>query len=225
VLTLLTILLLSYLLGSIPSALIVGRVRGVYLEKHGSGNAGATNALRVLGPQAGVFVLLADMLKGLLAVAVISRLRLGDGLPAWLGEEADAWVAVLAGMAALLGHVYTIVGRYFYGRWRGGKGVATAGGMLFGLVPLAAGVGLALFAGVVALTRFVSLGSLAAAVAIPLTVLVERAAGLEVAPPILLLTLIVPVIILYTHRANVRRLLSGTESRLGQRTPPRPEGY
>lgn len=218
--TLAVILLLSYLLGSIPSALIVGRVRGVYLERHGSGNAGATNALRVLGTRVGLFVLLADMLKGLLAVAVISRIRLDGGLPDWLGTEAGAWAAVMAGMAALLGHVYTIIGRYFYGRWRGGKGVATAGGMLFGLVPIAAGVALALFAGVVALTRFVSLGSLAAALAIPLTVLVERAAGLHVAHPVLLCSLVIPLIILYTHRANVQRLLSGTESRFGQRVPP-----
>jgi glycerol-3-phosphate acyltransferase PlsY len=222
-LTLAAILALSYLLGSIPSALIVGRVRGVYLERYGSGNAGATNALRVLGPTAGTIVLLADMLKGLLAVAVVSRLRLEGGLPGWLGEEADAWVAVLAGMAALLGHVYTVVGRYFYGRWRGGKGVATAGGMLFGLVPVAVVVGLVFFTGVVALTRFVSLGSLAAAVAIPLTVLVERAAGLDVAHPVLIVTLVVPLIILYTHRANVRRLLTGTESRFGQRVEPGPK--
>lgn len=220
VLSLAVILLLSYLLGSIPSALIVGRVRGVYLEQHGSGNAGATNALRVLGPKAGAFVLLADVLKGLLAVVVVSRIRLGGELPAWLGTEPDAWVAVLAGMAALFGHVYTIVGRYFYGRWRGGKGVATAGGMLFGLVPLAAAVALVLFAGVVALTRLVSLGSLAAAVAIPVTVFIERAAGLDIAHPILIVTVAIPIIILYTHRSNVKRLLSGTENRIDRPTPP-----
>lgn len=222
-LTLAVILALSYVLGSVPSALIVGRVRGVYLERQGSGNAGATNALRVLGPTAGAIVLVADMLKGLLAVVVVSRIRLDGGLPAWLGADADAWVTVMAGMAAFLGHVYTVVGRYFYGNWRGGKGVATAGGMLLGLVPLAVGVAFALFWGVVALTRFVSLGSLTAAVAIPLTVLVERAAGLEVAGPVLLVTLVVPFFIFYTHRANVKRLLTGTESRFGQRVEPEPK--
>ena len=214
--TLLLILTLSYLLGSVTPALIVGRVRGVRLEDHGSGNAGATNTLRVLGPKFGALVLVLDMLKGLLAVVLISRIRIGSGLPDWLGSEADAWVAVFAGAAALFGHVYTLFGRYFYGRWRGGKGVATAGGMLFGLVPLAAGVALLLFTGVVALTRFVSLGSLVAAVAIPTTLLVEKAAGLDVAWPILLLTLVVPPFIFYTHRANLRRLLTGTERRIGQ---------
>jgi glycerol-3-phosphate acyltransferase PlsY len=215
VLTLVLILALSYVLGSVPSALIVGRVCGVYLERHGSGNGGATNALRVLGPKAGAAVLVADMLKGLLAVVVISRLRLGTGLPAWLGEDADAWIAVFAGVAALLGHVYTIIGRYFYGRWRGGKGVATAGGMLFGLVPVAAAVALVLFSGTVALTRLVSLGSLVAAVAIPTTLLVEEAVGSDVRGPILIFTLAIPFFIFYTHRANVKRLLTGTESRIG----------
>ncbi|MDX1418571.1 MAG: glycerol-3-phosphate 1-O-acyltransferase PlsY [Rubricoccaceae bacterium] len=219
-LSLVVILLLSYLLGSIPSALIAGRIRGVYLEQHGSGNAGATNALRVLGPKTGVAVLLADVLKGLLAVVLISPIRLGDGLPAWLGTEADAWVGVMAGLAALVGHVYTVVGRYFYGRWRGGKGVATAGGMLFGLVPFAAAVALALFAGVVALTRLVSLGSLAAAIAIPTTVYLEWAAGLDIAHPILIVTAAIPIIILYTHRSNVKRLLTGTERRIDQRASP-----
>ena len=217
-LTLLTILFVSYLLGSIPSALIAGRVRGVRLEEHGSGNAGATNALRVLGPLAGAFVFAADVLKGLLAVAGVSRLRLGDGLPALLGPQADAWVMVLAGLAAMLGHVFTVVGLYFYGNLRGGKGVATGAGMLLGMVPVAVGVAFVLFTGVVALTRFVSLGSIVATVSIPLTILVQRALGGHVPAPVFLLALALPLFILYTHRANVRRLLTGTESRIGRRS-------
>jgi glycerol-3-phosphate acyltransferase PlsY len=222
-LTLLVILVLSYLLGSIPSGLIVGRVRGVRLEEHGSGNAGTTNALRVLGTGAGLLVLAVDVLKGVLAVAVVSRIRLGEGLPEALGPQADAWVMVLAGIAAMLGHVFTVIGLLFYGNLRGGKGVATAAGMLLGLVPTAVGVAFLLFTGVVALTRFVSLGSILAALSIPLTLLVERALGFDVPGPVFLVTVAIPLFILYTHRANVQRLLAGTENRFGQRmrTPPR----
>jgi glycerol-3-phosphate acyltransferase PlsY len=222
VLTLAVIFLLSYVLGSVPSALIVGRVHGVYLEKHGSGNAGATNALRVLGPRLGTVVFAADLLKGLLAVVAVSRIRAAGGLPGWLGPDADTWAAVLAGFAAILGHVYTVIGLYFYGRARGGKGVATAAGAFFGLVPVAAGVGFVLFWVVVGLTRFVSLGSLVAATSLPITVLVQRALGADVPAPVFILTLLVPPFILYTHRANVKRLLAGTESRFGQRAEPSP---
>jgi acyl phosphate:glycerol-3-phosphate acyltransferase len=222
VLTLAAVFLLSYLLGSVPSALIVGRVHGVYLERLGSGNAGATNALRVLGPRLGAVVFAADILKGLLAVVLLSRIRLGGGLPGWLGPNADTWAAVLAGSAAILGHVYTVIGLYFYGKARGGKGVATAGGAFFGLIPVAAAVGFVLFWIVVGLTRFVSLGSIVAALSLPITVVAQRALGVDIPAPIFILTLLVPPFILYTHRANIKRLLAGTESRFGQRVEPSP---
>ena len=221
-LTLAVIFLLSYILGSVPSALVVGRVHGVYLERHGSGNAGATNALRVLGPRLGAVVFAADILKGLLAAAVLSRIRLSGGLPGWLGQDAATWAAVMAGFAAILGHVYTVIGLYFYGNARGGKGVATAGGAFFGLIPLAAAIAFVLFWIVVGLTRFVSLGSLTAALSLPITVLVQRAFGADIPAPVFILTLLVPPFILYTHRANVRRLLAGTENRFGQRVEPSP---
>lgn len=215
--TLLCILALSYLLGSIPSALIVGRVRGVYLEQHGSGNAGATNALRVLGTGYGLLVFAMDILKGFLATRVVGTLDLGDGLPLWLGQNAEAWAMVMAGAAAMLGHVYTIIGRYFYGRWRGGKGVATGTGMLLGLIPVAIGVAMALFTVIVYTTRFVSLGSILATASLPLTLLLQRAFGAHIPGPFFVFSLVVPVFILYTHRANVKRLLQGTESRIAPR--------
>ena len=217
-LTLFVIILASYVLGSVPSAFIVGRVRGVYLEQHGSGNAGATNALRVLGTRYGALVFAMDILKGFLATRALSLIRLGEGIPAWLGSDpnADMWVMVIAGAAAMTGHVFTIIGRYFYGSWRGGKGVATGAGMLLGLIPVAILIAIAIFAAVVALTRYVSLGSILATSSIPFTLLIERALGFGVPGPFFAFAVIVPLFIIYTHRSNVKRLLNGTESRIGQ---------
>ena len=215
--TLALVLLLSYLLGSIPTALLVGKARGVDLRQHGSGSVGATNAMRVLGKGPGLFVFLFDVLKGLAATRLVSGIRLGGGLPGWLGPDADAWVMMLAGAAAMLGHVYTVSGRVFYGSWKGGKGVATGAGMLLGIVPIAIGLAFGLWILIVAVTRYVSLGSILGALSLPITVLVQRALGQDVPTPFLIFTLVVPLFILYTHRANVKRLLKGTESRFGQK--------
>ncbi len=223
-LTLVAILIVSYLLGSIPVSLIVGRVSGIDLHAMGSGNAGATNVFRSVGTKAGVIAFLGDVTKGLLATVVVSRLRLGDGLPVWLGANADVWIMVIAGSAAMLGHVYTIIGRYFYGTFKGGKGVATGTGMLLGLIPIAIGIAMALFTAVVYTTRFVSLGSIVATVSLPLTLLVQRLVFHDYFPgPVFLFVAIVPVFILYTHRENVKRLLQGTEKRIGVKVEAAPD--
>lgn len=220
-LSLVAILALSYLLGSVPWSLVAGRLMGVDLRQHGSGNAGATNAWRVLGKGPGTAVFLADFLKGLLPVVLVARLRLPGGLPGWLGADADAWVMVLAGAAAMLGHVYTATGLFFFGSWKGGKGVATGAGMLVGLVPLAIGVAVAVFAAVLAATRYVSVASIVCTATIPVTVLVQQAVtGTRVPGPVLGFVLLVPLFILYTHRANVRRLLAGTEAKVNAPAGP-----
>jgi glycerol-3-phosphate acyltransferase PlsY len=122
---------------------------------------------------------------------------------------------MLAGAAAMLGHVVTPAGRVLFGSWRGGKGVATGGGMLLGLVPVAVLVGLAAFVAVVAATRYVSLGSIAAAAAIPATVFAQRLLfGQPVPAPILGFSLLVFAFIVYTHRTNLRRLREGTEAKV-----------
>lgn len=216
-LSLALVLLLSYALGSIPTALLVGKAKGVDLRQHGSGSVGATNALRVLGKGPGAFVFIADALKGLIATRALGTLRLAGDLPGWLGPDGDAWVMVLAGSAAMLGHVYTVTGRLFYGSWRGGKGVATGAGMLLGLVPLAIGLAFGLWVLIVWLTRYVSLGSILGALSLPVTVLVQRAVGQDVPTPFLIFTIVVPLFILYTHRENVKRLVNGTESKFGQK--------
>ena len=206
---------LSYLLGAIPFSLVVARARGVDLRAHGSGNAGATNAMRVMGKGPGLLVFLLDAAKGWAATALISQIRVGGETLAFLGEWAPTWAAVLAGAAAMVGHVVTVWGALFFGSRKGGKGVATGAGMLLGLIPVAVGVAFALFAGIVWATRYVSLGSIVAAVSLPVTLGAQQMTGSTVPPPIWAFALVVPFFIVWTHRANVRRLLDGTESRIG----------
>ena len=220
VLSLLLILGLSYLLGAIPFSLVVGRMMGVDLRQRGSGNAGATNALRVLGKGPGLAVFLLDFAKGLAAVVLVSELRVGDetlvGLLGSRPELAAAWAATLAGTAAMLGHVFTVWGRLFFGSWKGGKGVATGAGMLTGLAPIPVGLAALVFAAVLAATRYVSLGSILAAVSLPVSLVVLHVVfGAESPPPVWAFAVLVPAFIVWTHRANVRRLLDGTESRIG----------
>ena len=207
---------LSYLLGAIPFSLIVARSKGVDLRQHGSGNAGATNVYRVMGKGPGALVFVLDCLKGVVATVLISQIRVdGESLIGLLGSRpvlADTWPMIMAGAAAMLGHVFTIWGRLFFGSWRGGKGVATGTGMLAGLIPVAIGIGVLLFIGIVALTRTVSLGSILASASLPLTLVVGHFAfGHPEPPPIWVFAIAVPVFILWTHRANVKRLIQGTE--------------
>lgn len=209
------ILVLSYLLGAVPFSLIVARAHGVDLRQHGSGNAGATNVWRVVGKGPGALAFVLDAGKGLVATLLLSQLRLGgESLAPLFGPYAPAWAAVLAGAAAMMGHVVTIWGRLFFGSFKGGKGVATGAGMLLGLIPLAIGVGVLVFAATMALTRYVSLGSILAATSLPVTLAVQRALGVDVPPPLWGFALVVPLFIVWTHRSNVKRLLNGTEPRL-----------
>jgi glycerol-3-phosphate acyltransferase PlsY len=212
----------SYLLGAVPFSLVVARARGVDLRQHGSGNAGATNAFRVMGAGPGLLVFLLDFGKGLAAVVLVSRLAdVGAVVEAgWLGSRPDlaaAWTATIAGTAAMLGHVFTVWGRLLFGSWKGGKGVATGAGMLVGLAPIAIGLAAVVFGVVMALTRYVSLGSILGALSLPVT-LVALHVGLDwrSPPPVWIFAVVVPAFILWTHRANVRRLLDGTESKMGR---------
>ena len=221
--SLLLVLVLSYLLGAIPWSLVVARMRGVDLRQHGSGNAGATNAMRVLGKGPGLLVFLLDVAKGLVAVTVLAGLADVEAIrqTGLLGSRTDlvaAWVATLAGTAAMLGHVFTVWGRLVFGSWKGGKGVATGAGMLAGLAPLPVAIAAVLFAVVLWATRYVSLGSILAALSLPVTLLVLHfGLGVENPPPVWIFATVVPAFIVWTHRANVRRLIDGTESQIGSR--------
>lgn len=209
------ILLLSYLVGSIPTSILAGRLlRGVDIRRHGSGNAGATNVFRVLGTGPGIAVMLLDLLKGVIAVGVIARLRLGgEAPPEFLYPNGDGWMMVAAGGAAVLGHIYTI-----YAGFKGGKGVATGAGVAVALAPVPVLVGLALFGIIVWTTRYVSLASMVAAASLPLTQLLRTTVfGVHVPAPVWWFCAIVPLLIFFTHRANIDRLLHGRENRVGKK--------
>jgi glycerol-3-phosphate acyltransferase PlsY len=200
-------LLIGYLLGSIPTSYLAGRSRGIDLRKHGSGNLGASNTYRVLGAAYAVPVLLLDIAKGAGAVCLAEWLavRFGWGPPSWFGGA--------AALGAIAGHIWTL----FLG-FRGGKGVATAGGALLWLVPVPALLSIAVCFLLVAATRYVSVGSIAGAALLPLFVYVwaaRRARSVWLGPE-LWLALAVAAVVLATHRSNLRRLLAGTENRLAR---------
>ena len=208
---LLTLLALAagYLLGSIPSGYLAGRwIQGVDIRSLGSGSTGATNVLRVFGKGPALAVFLVDVLKGTAAVLLAKAMLQGDGSAA----TSDWWV-VAAGLAALAGHSWSL--------WLGGKGgkaVATGLGMLLGL---ATPVGLAcfgVFLAVLSVSRIVSLSSIAAAAALPLLMLGWFATnGMGLRWPYLILALLTSVLVIVRHRANIQRLLAGSEPRLGQK--------
>ncbi|MCD6541042.1 glycerol-3-phosphate 1-O-acyltransferase PlsY [Candidatus Bipolaricaulota bacterium] len=190
----------GFFLGSVPTAYIVGRLHGVDIRKHGSGNVGMTNAWRVLGWKAGVFVGIVDIAKGYLASAWLSKLAV-------LGGLGPVYAGILCGTAAILGHVFTP-----WLGFRGGKGVATAAGVLLGLMPLPVGICVAAFAVAFLSARTVSVGSLSAAAALPVSVfLLDRFTGFTFAPPLLWLSVALALFIFWTHRANIKRLLRGEE--------------
>jgi acyl phosphate:glycerol-3-phosphate acyltransferase len=188
----------AYLLGSIPSGLILTKLfGGKDVREHGSGNIGATNVSRVAGPLAGILTLLLDVLKGAAAVLLA-------GL--FTGHSA-LWM-MLAGLAALVGHCFPV-----WLRFQGGKGVATALGVFALLCPLAAVAGLVLFLLVFVFWRYVSLASISAAAAMPLLVYLLWAP--PHAPPAVVTfgALFAAALVIYKHKANLQRLLSGSESK------------
>ena len=210
------ITILSYLIGSFPTAIIVARqVRGIDIRQHGSGNAGGTNVFRVLGWKAGVFVIMMDMAKGLFATIVLARLMYGP-IPFENRTPFDDFtvVQIIAGCAAILGHVWTL-----FAGFRGGKGIATAGGMLIGIAPVEVAVAFGVFALVFLVSHYVSLGSLSAAVAFPLTMFFREnvfMVDIEGYKTLIFFSIGISLLIIYTHRANIKRLLAGTENRISK---------
>ncbi len=187
----LLLILGAYLLGSVPTGLLLAKAVGVDIRATGSGNIGATNVYRTLGRTVGVLTLVGDCLKGLLPILAARYLGL-----------TDAWVAA-AGLAAFLGHVYTV----FLG-FKGGKGVATALGVFLGVSPLAVLFAVAIFALLVWKWRYISLGSISAAAAMPILV-----ALLDRRPLLVGMTVVVAALVIWKHRENIGRLRAGTENR------------
>ncbi len=200
-----SVVLCAYFLGSIPTGYLTAKARGIDIRSVGSGNIGATNAFRVLGKGPGTFVLLTDAAKGCLACAglpwLVGVMGLADGLSASTVE----WMRMAAGFAAILGHNYTC-----WLGFKGGKGIATSAGVLLALVPWALLIIVAVFLLVLAITRYVSLGSILAAASLPFA---TWATGGSVS--LVSVTALMTLLAIYKHRANIQRLRAGTESRLG----------
>jgi glycerol-3-phosphate acyltransferase PlsY len=209
-----TIILLSYLVGSIPTSIIVSKLtKGIDIRDYGSGNAGGTNVMRVLGWKQGLFVIILDSLKGVLAVIVIARLHYG-AIPFTNVTPFDDFtlIQIIAGIAAVIGHVWTV-----FAGFRGGKGIATALGMLLMISTIDMLVAVGIFIVVVFVSRYVSLGSILGAIAVPLT-LVIRENVFNVNIPnystLLPFIILVSLIVIFTHRKNVVRLINGNEHKL-----------
>jgi len=196
------VLLIAYLIGAIPSAVIAGKLfRGTDVRKHGSGNVGGTNAWRVLGWKGGVPVSIVDVGKGAVATALIPRLPFGP-------FPVDPTILpILCGAAAVIGHVFPI-----YIGFRGGKGVATGAGMLLAIAPIPAGMAAGVFAIALFSTGWVSLGSLLAALTVPLTIVLLNAYAAAQYPTLLLgLTAALAAFIWFTHRGNIVRIIHRNE--------------
>jgi glycerol-3-phosphate acyltransferase PlsY len=189
---------MSYLAGSFPTSLLAGRYgAGIDLRKKGSKNLGATNVYRVLGWKFAIPVGIVDIAKGALPVLVFAP-RAGDA----------TWVPLALGVAAILGHVFSI-----FIKFKGGKGVATAAGVVLGLAPVPTGIAIGTWALVVWATGYVSLGSMLGALTFPIALVT-----LEESDPLLLgIGITIATFIVITHRSNIVRLLKGTESRFGRK--------
>ena len=208
------VIVLSYIVGSIPTSIIVSKLtHGVDVRQLGSGNAGGTNVFRVLGWKYGVAVILIDIFKGYVATMLVTKLMLGpipfDNVTPF---EDMTVVRIIAGSAAILGHIWTI-----FASFRGGKGIATAGGVLLALATIEILVTLAVFIIVFAIWRYVSLGSIIAALSFPVTMLLRHNvfhAYLEGYNTLIFFSIGIALLLTYTHRTNIKRLVEGTEHRL-----------
>ncbi len=188
-------ILSAYLVGAIPFGLLIARLKGVNIREVGSGNIGATNVMRSVGKPWGIATFVCDALKGLLPTLFFPLLF---GLPA-------TWVPIACAFAAILGHNFPI-----WLNFKGGKGVATSAGALLGLAPAATLIGLAIWALVFFTSRYVSLASIIAAAAVPVTAWISYRAQGPLLPGFLTL---LGLLVIVRHKSNIQRLINGTESR------------
>lgn len=186
------LIIASYILGGIPTGYLVGRAKGIDIRKYGSGNPGTANVYRNLGAAAGIGTLAADFLKGFVPTMLAMGFYLGAGH--W-------WIPVTAGALAIAGHIWTP-----FLKFRGGKGVATSAGVFSALLPIPTLGAVAVFAIAVALTKHISVGSMAAAVVLP-----ALGFAFESPRPLSIMALTVCALIFYTHIPNMRRILKGEE--------------
>jgi glycerol-3-phosphate acyltransferase PlsY len=189
----------AFLLGSIPFGMLLARAKGVDIRTVGSGNIGATNVVRALGPKVGLAVFALDVLKGTIPALIAKQV-----VQAPVGGVQIQTISMLMGVIAILGHMFSP----FIG-FKGGKGVATGFGAALGAIPGAALVGLAVISLTVALTRYVSLGSILAAISVPIVSMLVFRDSLQLLP----ILVVMAAFIIWKHRANIERLRNGTESK------------
>lgn len=191
-------LLVSYVFGATPFGYLAGRMRGMDIRQHGSGNIGATNAFRVLGKPAGITVFVLDFLKGL--VPVLAAAKIIPDMPL---------APILAGIGAILGHNFT-----FWLGFRGGKGIATSAGVLLALLPVAMLAGLIVWFALFFSTRYVAVASIGAALAIPIVTGLRHTGN----RPLLVFAIAVAALAIIRHRSNIQRLIAGNENRFTRRS-------
>ena len=209
------VVLLSYIVGSIPTSIMLSKWRhGFDIRSKGSGNAGGTNVFRVLGWKSGVFVVVIDALKGVIATTVIARLFWDPTLPFYNRTPFDDFtiIQMICGGAAIIGHVLTV-----FAGFKGGKGIATAAGMLIGIAPTEFAVSAVVFFIFFFAFRYVSLGSIMAAIAFPLSLIIRYnilSDEIHSYKTLVFFSIGIALFLIYSHRANIKRLIEGTERKI-----------
>ncbi|MDF1755353.1 MAG: glycerol-3-phosphate 1-O-acyltransferase PlsY [Verrucomicrobiales bacterium] len=194
-------ILLGYLIGATPFGLIAGKMKGIDIRQHGSGNIGATNVLRTLGKPVGITVLILDILKGMIPV-IISM---------WLSDNTIVHIATA--IATILGHNFT-----FWLKFKGGKGIATTAGAMILLIPIPAVVSILSWIIFFKVTRYVSIGSIAAALALPIVGTIQAIVTGDWNRPILIFCTVLCVMAIWKHRGNIQRLMKGEEPRFQKKS-------
>lgn len=221
-----TVILISYLMGSIPSAIWVGKIfKGVDVREHGSGNAGTTNTFRVLGVPFGITVFVMDFMKGFVPSFWLSALAftLIDAPfngplapPLW---DVEAFLKISCGLFAVVGHMFPV-----FAGFKGGKGAATACGMLFGVEPISISISAAIFVLTLLVSKYVSLASILSSFFYPITLLIMKyVLGIDIDGSIIIFSMLVATGIIYRHKSNIQRLKDGTESKVGKKKPENEE--
>ena len=204
--TAVVLILLAYFCGSLPFGWWAGRLKGIDIRRHGSGNIGATNVIRVMGKRIGIPVFILDMLKGFAPVAFAEWWMAKQNA----GESAATLVAVFCAAAAVLGHMFT-----FWLGFKGGKGVATSAGVLLGLAPLSLAFGFVAWIIVFSISRYVALASIAGAITLPVAMALLMILRGTLNWVLLGLGIVMGVLVIVRHRSNIARLIAGTENRFG----------
>lgn len=198
--------LLAYVIGATPFGFLAGKLKGIDIRQHGSGNIGATNVLRTLGKPVGITVLILDILKGLCPVLIARSVAGPEG----------TLVAIFAAIAAILGHNYT-----FWLGFKGGKGIATSAGAIAPLIPVPFLVAVVLWIAGFAISRYVSVASILSAVSLPVTAAILMMREGQWDPPLFVFTLFLSIMATWRHRTNIQRLMKGEENRFepGKKKP------